>query len=1329
MTASFTRILSLIFWGWILSFTVSGQTRGLIFEPSTGTKSNGTTLVLDPDGNGYVDQASDGIGFTSAVYGTDESNPGNDVPEFEIPMLPFPTIGGGEALRDIRSGPDEGFTDFSINNNGTASYYYLDDEDNFIFRFRLADFRPNAKGYTVLIDTDQKFGEGDDPDYNSTNPGFEIAIMLRSKHEVSIIDIDGETDCGTIVKTYSLTTNHQKSISGIGPEADGTLDYFYDFYVPFADITSHFTTHNDVGGPVTTATKLRMTATTNTSNTCAFEGSLSDVGGVDDSQYAGCIECLWEELIEGEVPTDPSGNGGFPPVRTDCPTIDGSYSPGTINVYGNAEPGATVQFYVNGTEYAPSATVTADAITGEYVSGDIIASLDDEINVTATLAGYSESKLGCNSSTVTNAPECVGTSFPATVYTPNNSGQSDVTIPVAQMTLADASSAVLKFYSNGEDITSQGSFGTPTSDGTTVTWVFDMTGNAKIPCGTVFVTIEDIANNLCPTISNTACNEAGGCSAASASAPTITTDPITTNLTSISGTSANGAGLEIIIYADGVNIGSGTTQSDGSWTVSGLDLSTHNCKTITASAGAVNECVTESTNSFGITEISTAPTITDPGFCGSSSYVYGTAFESDGTTPNVGATVFIYLNGSGTPEAQTSTVNASGDWTVNGLTLLEGNTITATVIDNDNCQSESTVSNSITIGTQSSNASPELTITTTDIVPSTTSLSGTCSGSATNVNVYIDNVLLGAATSVSGTTWTLNPVPDTDDNYLYEGGKIQVTQSVGGNCESELSDDYEIVYCESAPETPSITYSQSCTDISYTSITDFSISNITEVNVMYRLVDKNGDDLGYSFMSTSDDVTNNTRDFTTIASKMVNLTDEPPKAFTVEASYFNPVADCSVSTTENFYLNSQGEIAIASTTDPSSCELSDGKILISGLGNNIEYSFTYKKNGTTVSGAPFTVTSSGTGTYEMSGLSYGEYSDIKYTYNGCTTTSPESQTLSSGGSTSTSFPVVANPASVETGNASSIEIGNADNVTNISNSTYTYSLYKSDGTFVGSMAGDDVGGISISTGNLTGETTFYVVVSEGATCTRLATEPTVSISSCTNPTIALASMSHPTTCSGSDGEIVINGLDANTTYEVSYTKDLSGVGPISLASDVDGNLEISNLTSGEYSNISVTIGSCTSNILAGPYTLTDPTIPAKPSISAGSATTFCDGGSVTLTSTTDASYSYQWYKGSVAISGATGSTYSATTSGDYSVIVSANGCVSPESDATTVTVNAIPAKPSISAGSATTFCDGGSVTLTSTTDASYSYQWYKGSVAISGATGSTYSATTSGDYS
>ncbi|MCW3808172.1 hypothetical protein, partial [Plebeiibacterium marinum] len=96
-------------------------------------------------------------------------------------------------------------------------------------------------------------------------------------------------------------------------------------------------------------------------------------------------------------------------------------------------------------------------------------------------------------------------------------------------------------------------------------------------------------------------------------------------------------------------------------------------------------------------------------------------------------------------------------------------------------------------------------------------------------------------------------------------------------------------------------------------------------------------------------------------------------------------------------------------------------------------------------------------------------------------------------------------------------------------------------------------------------------------------------------------------------------------------------------------------------------------------TVTVNAIPAKPSISAGSATTFCDGGSVTLTSTTDASYSYQWYKGSVAISGATGSTYSATTSGDYSVIVSANGCVSPESDATTVTVNAIPAKPSISA--------------------------------------------------
>jgi gliding motility-associated-like protein len=143
------------------------------------------------------------------------------------------------------------------------------------------------------------------------------------------------------------------------------------------------------------------------------------------------------------------------------------------------------------------------------------------------------------------------------------------------------------------------------------------------------------------------------------------------------------------------------------------------------------------------------------------------------------------------------------------------------------------------------------------------------------------------------------------------------------------------------------------------------------------------------------------------------------------------------------------------------------------------------------------------------------------------------------------------------------------------------------------------------------------------------------------------------------------------------------------------------------------------------YNLTVNPSPATPTITAGSATAFCAGGSVVLTAT--AASSYAWYKDGTAISGATAQIYTASASGAYTVVVTnANGCTSLASAATSVTVNPLPSTPTITAGSATTFCAGGSVVLTAT--ASSSYAWYKNGIAISGANAQTYTATASGAY-
>jgi len=89
------------------------------------------------------------------------------------------------------------------------------------------------------------------------------------------------------------------------------------------------------------------------------------------------------------------------------------------------------------------------------------------------------------------------------------------------------------------------------------------------------------------------------------------------------------------------------------------------------------------------------------------------------------------------------------------------------------------------------------------------------------------------------------------------------------------------------------------------------------------------------------------------------------------------------------------------------------------------------------------------------------------------------------------------------------------------------------------------------------------------------------------------------------------------------------------------------------------------------------------------ATTFCQGSSVTLDAGSYPGATFLWSDG------ATTQMNTVSASGSYSVTVTkSNGCVST-SNAIAVTVNPTPTAPTISASGSTTFCNGGSVTLTS----------------------------------
>jgi gliding motility-associated-like protein len=128
-------------------------------------------------------------------------------------------------------------------------------------------------------------------------------------------------------------------------------------------------------------------------------------------------------------------------------------------------------------------------------------------------------------------------------------------------------------------------------------------------------------------------------------------------------------------------------------------------------------------------------------------------------------------------------------------------------------------------------------------------------------------------------------------------------------------------------------------------------------------------------------------------------------------------------------------------------------------------------------------------------------------------------------------------------------------------------------------------------------------------------------------------------------------------------------------------------------------------------------------------TTFCSPGSVILNINLNggtAPVSYQWYKNGVAISGATANTYTATTTGDYTTLLTYADTSTVLTDPQDVTVNPAPAVPTVTVAPGTTVCLGSTATLTS----SYATnnQWFQNNAAIAGATSQAYTAAASGSY-
>lgn len=136
-------------------------------------------------------------------------------------------------------------------------------------------------------------------------------------------------------------------------------------------------------------------------------------------------------------------------------------------------------------------------------------------------------------------------------------------------------------------------------------------------------------------------------------------------------------------------------------------------------------------------------------------------------------------------------------------------------------------------------------------------------------------------------------------------------------------------------------------------------------------------------------------------------------------------------------------------------------------------------------------------------------------------------------------------------------------------------------------------------------------------------------------------------------------------------------------------------TAGNYT-VRVTNAAGCQSVISGTTVVTVNSLPSRPTITPSGAVSICAGTSQTLTSGIGSTYLWS--------NGETTQSISVNTAGSYTVqVTNSFGCLSQPSLATTVTVNPLPATPTITTSGSTTLCTGSSVTLTSTLSSGYSW--------------------------
>lgn len=259
------------------------------------------------------------------------------------------------------------------------------------------------------------------------------------------------------------------------------------------------------------------------------------------------------------------------------------------------------------------------------------------------------------------------------------------------------------------------------------------------------------------------------------------------------------------------------------------------------------------------------------------------------------------------------------------------------------------------------------------------------------------------------------------------------------------------------------------------------------------------------------------------------------------------------------------------------------------------------------------------------------------------------------------------------------------------------------------LNGNLISGATNANYNATAQGSYTVKVFNSSGCPDSTIVPTI-------VNVQAAGLQSPGPSAVCTGPVVLNGLTGVRYQWFQDNNLLPG----------ETNQQYTALVNGSYS-IEIEFASGCIDTMNPPFVLAIG--PMNAAVNASGPLTFCGGGSVVLSPVTQGAGTYQWYDNNVLIPNATTGSYTANSSGLFTVVVSSPGpgCTDSTAVGVSVTVNPTPVA-AVTLSGTTTICPGGSVSLTAS--GGLSYQWVKDQVPIPGAVGTilTVNGTDPGQY-